>query len=339
MATLPEEKITVSVIIPSYKPDFGEITGCLDGIVRSKFRPLEVILVDDGSLMEYPEDIRRRCRIIKNEKNRGAGFARNTGAREAGGNILFFVDADVRIEELTLTKIVDRFRDGNITAIQTVYSESTGVKNFLSQYQNLYQHYNFMNIRQEYICTISSYAVAIRRDAFFEVGGFVEFLRRASVEDELLGIALYRRGYPILLAKDIRVEHLACFDIGKLTGRMFSMGSDIVEYLCGHKKLQKIGFSKTYHNVNLIASILLSPSIPVFAAFSATRPLAAFIMLAFILTNAAFFIFLYRRKGFLFMLKSAAVYYLICLSAFLSCSKGSVNYLSHRGVTPAPEMR
>jgi len=320
-------ELKISVVIPSYNPDLKTLAECLKAIQDSNFKPLEVILVDDGSLIDYPEEIRACCKIIKNQKNMGPACARNIGAKQAKGNILFFLDSDVKIANSTFNKIAEKFNNADIAAVQTIYSKLTPVKNFLSQYQNLYQHYNFKGIRQEYLCRLSSYAVAVKKDVFFEVGGFPEFVKNASIEDGLLGMALYSQGYRILLAGDIQVEHLAYFDIRKLLSRMFILGRDaIIHSRTGKNKRTEL--SKTHHRANQIVAILLSPLILVAlmtAVLAIGKMFALLFISAFLLINAGFFIFLYKLKGIPFMLKSIIMYYLACLAIFLGFLKG-INY-------------
>ena len=67
---------------------------------------LEVILVDDASTdrsLEIAEDY--DCRVIRMEKNSGPSTARNRGANEAKGEILFFTDSDVITMPDTMEKI------------------------------------------------------------------------------------------------------------------------------------------------------------------------------------------------------------------------------------------
>jgi len=317
-------ELQISVVVPSYNPNLNTLTECLKAVHDSDFKPLEVILVDDGSLIDYPEEIKTCCKIIKNKRNMGPACARNTGAKEAKGNILFFLDADVKITSGTFSKIAEKFSNADIEGVQTIYSKLTPVKNFLSQYQNLYQHYNFKNIKQKHLCRLSSYAVAVRKDVFFEVGGFPEFVKNASIEDGLLGMALYSKGYRILLAKDIQVEHLAYFDIKKLLSRMFIMGKDAIEHSRAQKH-KKMELSKTHHSVNQIVAILLSPLI-LLSLMTATLPVPRILVVLFIsiflLINMDFLIFVYKYKGILFMLKGIIIYYLVCLSIFLGFLKG-----------------
>jgi glycosyltransferase involved in cell wall biosynthesis len=89
----------VSIIVPFY--EVQEFLGeCLETILDQDYRNIEVVLVDDRS----PDGSRAiaeafvvadpRVRLISHERNQGLGPARNTGARHARGEYLFFLDSD-----------------------------------------------------------------------------------------------------------------------------------------------------------------------------------------------------------------------------------------------------
>lgn len=88
----------VSVIIPVHNVEkhLGE---CLDSILGQTLKDIEVICVDDGSADGSPKILAeyaardRRVRVFRQGPS-GAGAARNKGLAEAGGEYLFFCDAD-----------------------------------------------------------------------------------------------------------------------------------------------------------------------------------------------------------------------------------------------------
>ncbi len=132
--TMTDCSIELSVIIPSYNPDPGDLMKCLKSIRASTFKPAEVILLDDGSGADYPQEARELCVLIKNKENRGPAHVRNQGARLARGDVLCFIDADVMVGPDTLLQIAEKFRDSNIAAVQTIFSIDTPAENFASQY-------------------------------------------------------------------------------------------------------------------------------------------------------------------------------------------------------------
>ena len=91
--------IKVSVIVPVYNPGNG-IRKCIQSLRDQTLKEIEILFVDDCgtdhsmSLVEKAAGIDRRIRIIRNEKNSGAGPSRNRGINEAAGKYLSFIDPD-----------------------------------------------------------------------------------------------------------------------------------------------------------------------------------------------------------------------------------------------------
>lgn len=104
-------KPLVSVIVPIYNAA-SYLQETLDSILASTYRPIEVVMVDDGSKDEslsvaqsycklHPE-----CRVIA-QNNQGVSAARNTAIREAKGTYILPVDADDKIADTFIQKAVD----------------------------------------------------------------------------------------------------------------------------------------------------------------------------------------------------------------------------------------
>ena len=86
----------VSVVIPLYQTQ-DYIGAALSSVLAQTFTDFEVIVVDDGSRDGGPEIVRSRAdprvRVITQE-NRGLAGARNTGIRQAHGDLIALLDAD-----------------------------------------------------------------------------------------------------------------------------------------------------------------------------------------------------------------------------------------------------
>lgn len=86
----------ISVMIGVYN-GAAYLGEAIDSVLAQDYRPLELIVVDDGSddgsgdvARQYPE-----VRCVSQER-RGAGAARNAGVELAGGDFFAFLDADDR---------------------------------------------------------------------------------------------------------------------------------------------------------------------------------------------------------------------------------------------------
>jgi glycosyltransferase involved in cell wall biosynthesis len=84
---------SVSVVVPVHNGDrfLGE---ALDSAFAQEYRPLEVIVVDDGSTDRSGEIARSRPVRYLRRPHGGVSAARNAGAAAARGQLLAFLDAD-----------------------------------------------------------------------------------------------------------------------------------------------------------------------------------------------------------------------------------------------------
>lgn len=88
----------LSIVVPFFNVE-EYVIPCLESLQRQTFGDFEAVLVDDGST-DGTHDLANvfckndsRFRIVRQE-NQGLGPARNTGANEAQGELLTFVDSD-----------------------------------------------------------------------------------------------------------------------------------------------------------------------------------------------------------------------------------------------------
>ena len=106
-----------SVVIPVYnRPD--EINNLIQSITNQSFKDLEVIVVEDGSILSSEKTIDKFKKNISlkyyNKRNEGPGLARNYGSKFALGEWIFFLDSDCTIpndyfhEIITLRPLVEK---------------------------------------------------------------------------------------------------------------------------------------------------------------------------------------------------------------------------------------
>lgn len=206
----------ISIVIPVHNggEDFER---CLSAIAASARAECEVLVVADGESdgsWKKAEDFGARVLLLP--EPRGPAVARNLGARQATGDILFFVDADVVVSPETVGQVIAVFdREPDVAALFGSYDDTPAAGNFLSQYKNLFHHYVHQT-SDENAVTFWSGCGAIRRDVFLAMEGFDEDFRRPSIEDVELGYRLTKAGYRIRLIKDIQVKHLKRWGVRSL---------------------------------------------------------------------------------------------------------------------------
>jgi glycosyltransferase involved in cell wall biosynthesis len=207
---------SISVIIPVYMGG-AQFKRCIQSMVSTVPEPLEIIVVADGE-----GDGSWRCaeklglQVLKTPSNGGPARARNLGARAARGDILLFIDADILVPRDIFGLIAALFEEnpGTVAAFGS-YDDSPGEPNFLSQYKNLLHHYVHQTGNKD-ASTFWAGCGAVRRDAFFSLGGFNEGYRKPCIEDIELGYRLKKAGHPITLSKKIQVKHLKRWNISSL---------------------------------------------------------------------------------------------------------------------------
>ena len=106
------DKDGVSVIVPVYN---GEeyLKECLESIINQTFKPIEIIIVNDGSYDNSLEIIKEYMKIdnrikLVNKENGGLAAARNSGIKEAKCKYILFVDADDFIDKNTIKYLYDK---------------------------------------------------------------------------------------------------------------------------------------------------------------------------------------------------------------------------------------
>ncbi len=103
----------LSVVVP-YHNLGAYIAETIDSIVASSYRPLEIVIVDDGSddpaSVAALEKIGQRyadlVRVVRYDRG-GLACARNRGAQTAQGEFLAFVDADDMVESSFFERAID----------------------------------------------------------------------------------------------------------------------------------------------------------------------------------------------------------------------------------------
>ena len=204
----------ISVIIPNHNGE-KTISLCLEGALASDHANYEVIVVDDCSSDSSVSIIEKyTCRLIRLADHGGASKARNTGAANSAGDVLFFIDADCIMQPDTLSRASAAYLENEPgVIIGGTYSWLPYDKNFFSIFQSVYIHYSeTKNCRNpDYI---ASHAMLIPADIFQKSGGFNEQFM-PILEDVELSHRLKRIGYDLHMDPLIQVQHIFNFTLAR----------------------------------------------------------------------------------------------------------------------------
>ena len=198
----------ISVIIPNYNG--GRTIGqCLEAVFASDFSRFEVIVVDDcsddgsvGIISRFP------CRLIKLGRRSGASKARNEGARQSRGEILFFIDADCLMMPHTLSVVDATITGSEKTVYGGTYTLLPHDTDFFSRFQSVF--INYSETRKAEPDYIASHAMVIERGLFLEHNGFPEVFL-PIIEDVEFSHRLRGAGVRLLMNPEIQVRHIFHF--------------------------------------------------------------------------------------------------------------------------------
>ncbi len=192
----------ISIIIPVYNTP--EIKDCLKSIFKNNFTDFEVIVVDNNSKPEFLKEVKKSFPGVKylEEKRPSSYISRNTGAREARGDILVFTDADCVVAENWLEQI-DR-KMNNKQFINGLMGQIEDVnRNKIAEFES--RLYKEVNKDKRNRARVDTRNFAIRKEVFKKIGGFEEKLKYGG--DMELGARLDDAGYVIEYAKRVIIKH------------------------------------------------------------------------------------------------------------------------------------
>ncbi len=191
-------KPLVSVIIPTYnRKNFLE--EALESVFSQDYRPLEVIVVDDGSTDDTPKlATRYPIKYIRGPR-RGPAAARNRGISVSHGEFVAFLDSDDLWRPEKIRRQVEFFeKKPGAVAVQTeeIWLRDGKRVNPRKRHQ---KPDGFFFQRALELCLVSPSAVMLRRRVFAEIGLFDESF--PVCEDYELWLRLSAR-YPVFLIRE-----------------------------------------------------------------------------------------------------------------------------------------
>ena len=196
-----------SIIIPCHNVA-ETLETCLECATAQTYRDREIIVVDDASTDATVEIARRfDVNVVVLDSQVGAGGARNAGAARATGDVLFFVDADVKFSAdvlEALRHVLESDRDCH--AIAGVPDRVPLVRGTFQDFAALRYNYRFTRTATD--CTsVPTWFLAMKRAMFDEISGFSEEFRGAGGEEYDFGYRMTKKGYSIRLESGIVFTH------------------------------------------------------------------------------------------------------------------------------------
>jgi len=168
----------VSIIIPTFNEE-KTIANCLKYIKNQTYKPVEVIVVDDGSTDNTEKIIKdllgqdgaKNLKLI-HQNHKGPGPARNLGAKQAEGGILIFADADMTFDKKFVKDLIQPIISGRAIGTFSKNEMNANLQNIWSACWNINRNWPIDRlIPPDYPETAPVFRAILKRE-FEKVSGF-----------------------------------------------------------------------------------------------------------------------------------------------------------------------
>ncbi len=206
---MPEATVSpkISVILPC-RNEAPSLQGLLPRL-REILPDAEILVVDDAS----SDDVAALCaaqgvRCLRHPYQKGNGAAIKTGAREAQGETLIFMDADGQHDPADIPRLMERYRQGfdMVVGARRTGSQANLARGLANRLYNRLASY----MTSQRVEDLTSGFRIVRADLFRE---FIYLLPNHFSYPTTITMAFFRAGYhvsyvPITAAKRIGKSHL-----------------------------------------------------------------------------------------------------------------------------------
>jgi GT2 family glycosyltransferase len=229
----------ISLVVPTYNRK-ETLRCCLSAAIRQDYPNYEVIVVEDASTDGTGEMVGQafpQVRYYRLEPNRGPAAARNSGIREATGEIVAFTDDDCLVPPDFISQLADGYRRYPHVAGVGGYLEAPDAvvqKSALARYEAYVTHRVYNAGSEPYLggfdCPAGgTNSMSYRRDVLQAVGGFDETFRFAAGEDADLKWRVVMNGHQLLYLP-LRVIHLRGYTFRNFLRQHFTRGGGAVHF-------------------------------------------------------------------------------------------------------------
>ncbi|MFC4536183.1 glycosyltransferase family 2 protein [Sphaerisporangium dianthi] len=315
----------VSVIVPNYNYATS-LELCLRAMQAQTYRPIELLVVDDGSTDDSVAVARRLgVRVVSTERNMGVAGARNLGVAHARGEILVFVDSDVAAYPESVEVAVGMLAaDPRLGAVCSIHDPEPLIRDSLVEEYRALQYYYWTASSEGPISFLFPALVAMPRRVYDEIGPFNTQLRETEEVD--YGHRLTQR-YDMVLTSAVRSRHDHDDKLFKLLRKLYRRGRARVPLYAQRRRFAR-GFETSNRAGGSLAALAAVAAVPVAALLGpAGAALPVLALAVSIVADLGMYRFVLRRRGPLFLLYYGAVHFLVNLAIAGGVAAGVARWL------------
>ena len=314
----PTEPILASAIVPVYNGAHC-LPRCLESLRKQTHPRVEIVVVDDGSTDGTPDLVKAPARLLSTGGRRGAGAARNVGARAASGEVLFFTDADVVAPPEWIEKAL------RVRAEKGVPCGGGGYAGPLQEiFIQQFAHEELVWRRRHHhgrVETLVSNNLWCDRELFIDKGGFPESYRGATCEDMEFSWAV-SRDHPLWWDPDNGVFHDFPGTISAYLRQQIRFAKDSVAMMWNNRALTHGG--QTHHGTQLMLEV----------AFTGLGIVCFPLFLGVLAANFGFWAETSRKRGPAFASKALGMAFLRNFSILWGVAVGLIGFFANKGGKP-----
>jgi glycosyltransferase involved in cell wall biosynthesis len=319
----------VSVVIPNYNSE-KTLAACIGALQAQTYPDIEIVLADDGSTDNSVAVARRLgVTVTQTSVNAGSAVARNLGAAQSSGQILFYVDSDVALAPDAIANAVRILRaDPEIGAVCGVQDPEPLLHDtFVARYRGVQYHY-WLRSAEGSTTILPSSICAIPARVHDDIGAFNPALKQT--EDFDLGYRISRR-YRMLMTPSVHGRHAHDPHARILLRKLFQRGRLRIP-LYAQIRHFSTGFETPQRS---FASLAAAASLPAFAATAFLGPwaltVAAGLIAGSVALDAGMYRFAAKMYGPVFLARFIVMHYLVNLTIMASVLAGATQWLLSPG--------
>jgi glycosyltransferase involved in cell wall biosynthesis len=323
-------KPLLSIVIPTHNSK-KTIYDLLSSISISNFRhfkEIEVLIIDDCSKDQTVTIVKNIIPYLKFKlvlkhlnKNVGPARARNQGVKKAVGKYILFLDSDVILAKNTLNCAFQFAKIGKIRAFTGIWHYRQYTKKFFPQFKALrdWAYWFIEREKNARYYLFSTRIAGIEKKLFNQIGGFNINYPEPTIEDIELTYRI-EKIKKIKFSSKLLVYH-EFEDFWPIAVKYFKRSRDWIQLYQKRLRFDPVATSKKEAVKSITAGLFIAFALSTLLFRTLIYPSILFFLI-FSLLELKFWMFLLKKKGLIFLLKSIPVSILLYLIINLGSAWG-----------------